>query len=275
MSLTECSPEKLESFLENASVNIHTINLEGIILWANSSILELLGYDESDYIGKHISEFHVDEHVINDMLNQVTQNQILKNYYARMKCKDGSTKNVHINSNLRKENGKIISIRLFIRDMTTVMIKQEESRQQLLALKKENEKVNELSYILSHHMKEPLRVIRNKNDLVLNLVQDQPGINISKEIDTSNKCLTKLESLLDTIQTYLNPEHEEVTFNSVNLNTLLDDCQSGLKEKIQEKNATIRVQPDLPSIIGCHDMLLDLFNHLISNALNFKQKHQP
>ena len=42
--------EKLDNFLENASVGIHLVNKEGIIVYANKAELQLLGYTLQEYI---------------------------------------------------------------------------------------------------------------------------------------------------------------------------------------------------------------------------------
>jgi len=56
---------ELSDFLENATEAIHKVGADGTVLWANRAELELLGYDEEDYVGHHIAEFHADADVIN------------------------------------------------------------------------------------------------------------------------------------------------------------------------------------------------------------------
>ena len=59
---------ELRDFVENATVGLHWVGPDGIILWANQAELELLGYTREEYIGRHIAEFHVDRPVIDDIL---------------------------------------------------------------------------------------------------------------------------------------------------------------------------------------------------------------
>jgi PAS domain S-box-containing protein len=60
---------ELSDFIENASVGLHWVGADGIILWANQAELDLLGYTREEYIGRHIAEFHADEEVIKDILD--------------------------------------------------------------------------------------------------------------------------------------------------------------------------------------------------------------
>src|SRR5687768_5647543 len=51
------SEAALRDFVENVSVGLHWVGPDGIILWANQTELDLLGYTREEYIGHHIAEF--------------------------------------------------------------------------------------------------------------------------------------------------------------------------------------------------------------------------
>ncbi|WP_335944235.1 PAS domain S-box protein [Pseudomonas sp. G166] len=108
----------LEDFFENSAVGLHIVSGEGIILRANKAELALLGYSAQEYIGRHITEFHVDAPVIGDILDKLSCGDCLDSYPARLKAKDGSIKHVAITSNGRFEDGKLFNTRCFTIDVT-------------------------------------------------------------------------------------------------------------------------------------------------------------
>jgi PAS domain S-box-containing protein len=110
----------LEDFFENSAVGLHIVSGEGVILRANKAELALLGYSAEEYIGRHITEFHVDEPVIGDILNKLGSGDCLNSYPARLRAKDGSIKHVAITSNGRFEEGKFFNTRCFTIDVTRV-----------------------------------------------------------------------------------------------------------------------------------------------------------
>jgi PAS domain S-box-containing protein len=114
----ERSERELSEFFENATVGLHWVGPDGIVLRVNRSELEMLGYNREEYVGRHIAEFHVDSDVIADMLQRLHAGEELKEHRARMRCKDGSIKHVSINSNVHWEDGKFIHTRCFTRDVT-------------------------------------------------------------------------------------------------------------------------------------------------------------
>ncbi|MEP0799458.1 PAS domain S-box protein [Funiculus sociatus] len=112
------SEQQLSDFFENATVSLHWVGANGNILRVNQAELNLLGYTREEYLGHHISEFHADPEVINDILERLSRNETLHNYQAQLRCKDGSIKYVLIDSNVLWEDGKFIHARCFSRDIT-------------------------------------------------------------------------------------------------------------------------------------------------------------
>ncbi len=119
------SKEELSTFIENATIGLHWVGADGIIQWANRAEMDLLGYSANEYIGHHIAEFHVDRPVIEDILARLTKDEKLKDYPARLKCKDGSIKRVLIDSCVLWENGRFVHTQCFTRDVTREMANNE------------------------------------------------------------------------------------------------------------------------------------------------------
>ena len=110
--------EELQDFVDNAPVGLHWVDAEGRVIWVNQAELDMLGYAREEYVGRHISEFHADPDVIDDMLRRLAAGETLKQYDARVRCKDGSIRNVLISSNVKWENGRFAHTRCFTRDVT-------------------------------------------------------------------------------------------------------------------------------------------------------------
>ena len=110
--------QELSNFLDNATVGLHWIGADGHIIWANKAELDMLGYTSEEYIGRNIAEFHDDQKTIADILTRLGNNEVLQNYEARLRSKDGSIKYVLINSNVLWEDGKFVRTRCFSRDIT-------------------------------------------------------------------------------------------------------------------------------------------------------------
>ena len=109
---------ELTEFVENASIGLHWVGPDGKILWANRTDFELLGYSKEEYIGRHIADFYADRCVIDDILSRLNRHEKIKDYEARLRCKDSSIKTVLIDSSVLWDNGRFIHTQCFTRDIT-------------------------------------------------------------------------------------------------------------------------------------------------------------
>jgi PAS domain S-box-containing protein len=164
---------RIADFIETATIGLHWISQEGVIIWANQCELNMLGYSENEYVGHHISEFHLDRPVIDEMLARLRRAEKLINCAARMKSKDGSVRHVLINSCARFENGVFKNTQCFTRDVTELRLA-EEQRNLLLeserAARIEAERIShmkdEFLATLSHELRTPLNAILGYSNLL-------------------------------------------------------------------------------------------------------------
>lgn len=112
--------ESLQSFIENSPVGIHSVNEEGVIVFANKAELELLGYQKAEYVGQPLKNFYHNKDLLEKHFLKLKSKGFLKNQQAKMICKDGSLKEVMFSCNFYSEGKKIIHSRCFTRDITEI-----------------------------------------------------------------------------------------------------------------------------------------------------------
>jgi PAS domain S-box-containing protein len=109
---------ELSDFFDNGVLGHHWLGPDGTILRANQAELRMLGYRRDEYIGHQITEFHVDRHVIEEVLTRLQRGESVNSYEATLRCKDGSTKEALIDSNVLWDNGTFVHTRCFTRDIS-------------------------------------------------------------------------------------------------------------------------------------------------------------
>jgi PAS domain S-box-containing protein len=114
----ERSENELSDFLDKAIVPLYWLGPAGIILRANKAVLDLLGYAAEEYVGHHISRFHLDPDVSEDALTQLSRGERSVSYQARMRCRNGSIKKVRINSDSLWDDGRLVHSRCILFDVT-------------------------------------------------------------------------------------------------------------------------------------------------------------
>jgi PAS domain S-box-containing protein len=100
--------------LDNGVVGLHWVAGDGTILWANRADYEPLGYTREEYVGHHIAEFHADPGVVDDLCTRLSKGEIVYNYRARLRHKNGSIQHVLIASSVWFDNdGNFVHTRSF------------------------------------------------------------------------------------------------------------------------------------------------------------------
>ena len=162
---------QLQDYVDNAAIGLHWVDANGIIKWANAAELDMLGYSADEYIGHHISEFHVEQEKIDDILKRLSCNETLNGYESILRCKDGSTRIVQISSNVFWDEGKFIHTRCFTIDVT-------EEKKLFYALKESEEKYRQLVYSLQTaiYTTDAKGVINFYNQAAVDLWGRQPEI---------------------------------------------------------------------------------------------------
>ena len=110
---------ELADFIENSVVGLHKIDANGIITWANRAELDMLGYAANEYIGRPAADFVVKSGQAASLLERVSSGETLRDEHVQMRCKDGSSRDVLINSSPLLIDGKFICTRSSMRDVTT------------------------------------------------------------------------------------------------------------------------------------------------------------
>jgi PAS domain S-box-containing protein len=110
--------EELSTFLETATVGMHWVARDGLILWANDAELSMLGYGRHEYVGHRLHEFHLDAEALADMLARLHRGEHVVDHVARLRSKDGTVKTVLIDSTVQWDGDEFVHIQSFTRDVT-------------------------------------------------------------------------------------------------------------------------------------------------------------
>ncbi|HUR68311.1 MAG TPA: PAS domain S-box protein [Candidatus Thermoplasmatota archaeon] len=108
----------LRDFVDTSAIGLHWVGPDGTILWANEADYAPMGYAKDEYVGRDIRAFHVDAHVIEDILQRLGRDERLHEYPARLLARDGTIRHVLIDSSVYWREGQFIHTRCFTRDVT-------------------------------------------------------------------------------------------------------------------------------------------------------------
>ncbi len=110
--------DELTDFFENAAIPLNWVGPDGTLLRANRAELELLGYRETDYLAHNFAEFYEDPRTAAELLDRLARGETLRDFDARLRCSDGSFREVLIDANVLWDGASFLYARCCTRDVT-------------------------------------------------------------------------------------------------------------------------------------------------------------
>jgi PAS domain S-box-containing protein len=151
--------KELSDFIQHALEGIHQVGAEGKILWANPAQLRLLGFSASEYVGREFVEFFTDRKRFDEFWDRLMRGEVIYDFPAALRSKDGSIKHVLIHASGYWEGNKFLYTRCFIRDVTERVELERELKVRLAELAQADQRKNEFLAMLGHELRNPLSAV--------------------------------------------------------------------------------------------------------------------
>jgi len=288
----EPTRHELTAFLENVAVSQHCVSREGVILWANPAELNLLGYSHDQYVGSQIKDYHVDEDVLKNLLDHLERREPLVEFPVRLRCRNGSIKQVMINSTVSSENSEADFVRCFCQDVTQQELAGNQLQEYAAALKTANQNLEQLHLQaesanrakseflanMSHELRSPLTAILGFSETLLyeGDLRSAP----KERVDAINTILSNGEHLLNVINSILDLskieagklESEQAQFSPFQIS---EDVVALLRGRADTKGIDLGIDfiGKLPkTILGDPTQLRQMLINVIGNAIKFTER---
>lgn len=133
-----------------------------------------------------------------------------------------------------------------------------------------NEELEQIVYIASHDLQQPLRTISNYIELINEEYEGSIEENVNQYLRFIANSTVKMRNLIKDLLDY-SRVGARINVETVDTNIVIKDVIEDLAASITEKKAKITFK-DLPVIKGDDIKLHQLFQNLLSNAIKFHRK---
>ncbi|MFC6716456.1 ATP-binding protein [Natrialbaceae archaeon GCM10025810] len=141
-------------------------------------------------------------------------------------------------------------------------------------LEESNERLEQFAYAASHDLQEPLRMISSYLQLLERRYADQLDEDAAEFIAFTVDGADRMREMIDGLLEYSRIDSQGEPFEPVDLDEVVADVRRDLEVAITESEAEIEVE-SLPRVFGDESQLRQLFQNLLSNAIEYSGDEPP
>ena len=236
----------------------------------NKFILELLGYNEDELSQIGIQNLvNPDDVITKDEFFNLKNDDKPHFFEQRLHTKGGKQLWVRIKIAKMVIDEKNFTITMF-NDITVEKNIDIQLRESSQLLKSQNEALEEFSYVISHDLQEPLRMITSfsqiiQNRYILKLNNEQANTDFAFVIDGAKRMSNLIKDMLE----YSRWTSKSLPVERVDTREVLAETLQNLTYRLSSSQAEI-LTDDLPIIFTNKLMLGQVFQNLIGNAVRYR-----
>lgn len=286
--------EKLyKSLFANSLIGLFLLNKKLNVIDLNKALVNMLGYDYDEIIGKNGAE----------IIKLVCLEEDVEDSLELMnKLNKGALKSFTVNRTCIKKDGTIIRVILFVRgnyndanqlenvllailDITKLYETEKELSSTINELKEKNQELEKyissnlelenFAYIASHDLKEPVRSIVGFAQLLrrrYNSLLDENGKDYLEFVISS---ASKMNLLIEDLLTFSRVHSQkDVKREEISVKELVVGVVKNLHEQIKQTKAELTTYNLPDKLFANQTKMNQVFQNLISNALKFVPKEK-
>ncbi|PZR08074.1 MAG: hypothetical protein DI536_25915 [Archangium gephyra] len=142
-------------------------------------------------------------------------------------------------------------------------------------LRQLNEELDAFAHVASHDLKSPIRSIRNLATWIIDDAGEQLPATARAHVDQVIGITDRMYQLVESLMRFSRSGRREMNMELVSLDQLFADVLVEQGAAIRSANASVEVEPNLPSLKGDPTMLREVFANLIANGLKYTDQKAP
>jgi PAS domain S-box-containing protein len=140
-------------------------------------------------------------------------------------------------------------------------------------LRRSNVELEQFAYVASHDLQEPLRMVASYTQLLAKRYEGKLDAEADEFIAYAVDGANRMQKLINDLLTYSRVGTRGRELKPTDSQAAFEAARANLRRAIEESGAEVTVD-ELPTVVGDHTQLVQLFQNLISNAIKFSSSGQ-
>jgi PAS domain S-box-containing protein len=262
--------------LETMADALFVLDAEGCIRVVNGAARALLGYSQSDLLGRSIDKLEVmsGDATISRTLRELTRRGAIRDQERLLRHKDGQAIDVSISispvSEANVQEGAVV----IARDIRERKRAEEDLHSAMHRLEQSNRELEDFAYVASHDLQEPLRKIQAFGDRLKSKHAEELAPQARDYIDRMQSAAKRMQILINDLLSFSRITTKAQPFVNVDLGQIAREVAHDLELRAHEAGGEIVIGA-LPSLDADPLQMRQLLQNLASNALKFHRDGVP
>jgi signal transduction histidine kinase len=149
-----------------------------------------------------------------------------------------------------------------------------ERQQREVKLQQANEELRQFAYVASHDLQEPLRMVTTYMQLLAQHNHGQLDAEAQEFMDYAVEGAQRMHALIVDLLSFSRMERQAVEWTETDSEAVLEQALRDLQLRIAESGAVV-THDALPTVTAAPELLRQLLENLLSNALKFRGPEPP
>ena len=249
---------------------LFVIDADARIRVTNDAVRKLLGFDESDLLGKSIDtlEEAASDATISRTLHELARRGPIRDQERLFRSKYAGPVNVSVSISPVSEHHVQEGAVVIARDIRERKRVEHDLHAAMRRLQQSNRELEDFAYVASHDLQEPLRKIQAFGDLLKSKHAEALPAQAQDYIDRMQSAAKRMQVLINDLLTFSRVTTKAQPFVAVDLHHVAQEVAHDLEARTHDVGGAI-VIGDLPTIAADPLQMRQLLQNLVSNGLKF------
>jgi PAS domain S-box-containing protein len=301
----------LRGILDATKESVWLFSPEGLVLMANKTAVVRLEKPFEEVIGRHFNEilpaelaqsrlarlreavesrqsiefedarsgilFHHDFYPVLDEEGRVVSIASFSRDITERKRVEDALRKAHdeLEIRVKERTSELVDINEALQAEIIERTRAEENLRRYMAkLEQSNRDLEDFAHVASHDLQEPLRKIQTFSDLLTGLHHDSLNDTVRDYLERMNLAAGRMHSLVMALLRYSRISSHLESYTVFNLREPVDEAMGDLAALCEEAEARVEIGK-LPEVNADRDLIRQLFQNLIANALKYRGERKP
>lgn len=155
-----------------------------------------------------------------------------------------------------------------------VKLRTKELEQKNIDLENMNKELQSFVYISSHDLQEPLRKIQTFSSRILETEYEQLSDTAKRHFGRMQNSAFRMQTLIQDLIAYSRTSAQEIKFESVDLNKIIEDVRESLSEELEQNEVNLKLY-NICEVRIIPVQFKQVLHNLISNSIKFARESTP